>query len=145
MAKRPQPGEALVIEGLAEFRRNLKKIAPETDKAVGRKLRTIARQVRDDARSRAPVGDTGSLRKSIKHSVTQSQMSLISNLPYANAHEWGTKEPLSDRTQIKPRGVPIRIQRSQMLGGAVFSAKPRVEGQVIRIFEEAARKNGFDD
>lgn len=135
---------AFVIEGLSEFRRDLKKIAPETDKAFARRLRTIARQVRDDARALAPVR-AGALRKSIKHSVTQTQMSLVSNLPYANVHEWGTKEPLTERTRIQPRGVPIRIPQSQMLGRAVFRAKPRVEGQIIRIFEDVARGNGFDD
>jgi hypothetical protein len=141
---RRSDANAFVIEGLSEFRRDLKRIAPETDKAVGRRLRTIARQVRDDARNRAPV-QSGALRKSIKHSVTQAQMSLVSNLAYATVHEWGTKEPLSDRTRIRPQGVPIRVPRSQMLGGAVFSAKPRIEGQIIRIFEDVARGNGFDD
>jgi hypothetical protein len=135
---------AFVIEGLAEFRRDLKKIAPETNKAFGRQLRAIARPVRDDARNRAPV-QSGALRKSIKHSVTQSQMTLYSNLAYASVHEWGTREPLSERTRIQPQGVPIRIPRSQMLGRAVFRAKPRIEGQIIRIFEDVARGNGFDD
>ena len=141
---RGDTSNAFVIEGLSEFRRDIKKIAPKVDKEIGRRLRTIARQVRDSARGRAPV-ESGALRKSIKHSVTQTQMSLVSTLPYATVHEWGTKEPLSDRTRIKPQGVPIRIPRSQMLGGAVFSAKPRIEGQVIRLFEDVARANGFDD
>lgn len=144
-AVRGDTSNAFVIEGLSEFRRDIKKIAPKVDQEIGRRLRTIAKRVRDDARNRTPVGGSGILRKSIKHSVTRTQMSLVASAPYATAHEWGTKEPLSDRTKIQPRGVPIRIPRSQMLGRAVFSAKPRIQGDVIRVFEDVARANGFDD
>lgn len=136
-------GMAVQFDGLTELRRGLKKASPEFDKQIKGELRPLATRIRDKARGRAPVGRTGKLRSSIKHSLTQKEAALYSNLVYSKAHEWGTSGQAN--SQVQPRGVPIKIKRSQMLGNAVYSNRYIIEKRVIASFERVVIRNGFDD
>ncbi|HTU15635.1 MAG TPA: HK97 gp10 family phage protein [Solirubrobacterales bacterium] len=135
--------DAFEIVGLAQFRRDLGKIDKDLSKEINRYLRQIATSARDTARSNAPLGATGKLRRSIKHSVKSKEMSLYSDLEYAPAHEWGTSG--KPDSKVQPRGVPIRIKRSQMLGRAVFTRADDIENHLLGLVDHLAQVNGFDD
>jgi phage gpG-like protein len=146
-------GDAIRIAGLAEFRRDLKKIDEGLTKELTKYLRQIAAKTQREAQALAPVGKPyvrngkqhrpGTLKRSIKRSVTTRQMSLYSNLDYAPAHEWGTTAQGDSRVQ--PKGVPIKIRRRQMLGKAVLRRRPEMEEELLEMVDHLARINGFDD
>lgn len=139
--------------GLAQFRRDLKKIDESLSKEVTKYLRAMARKTQREAKTLAPVGKPyirkgkqhrpGTLRNSIRYSATQRQMSLYSNNEYAPAHEWGTTGQGDSRVQ--PRGVPIKIRRRQMLGKAVVSRIPEMEQELLDMVDHLAQVNGFND
>ena len=113
----------------------------------------MARKTQREAKALAPVGKPymrkgkqhrpGMLRNSIRYSATQRQMSLYSNNEYAPAHEWGTTAQGDSRVQ--PKGVPIKIRRTQMLGKAVLRRRPEMEQELLDMVDHLARINGFDD
>lgn len=133
-------GDALRIEGLNDLRRSLRKVDRDLANEINRYLRIVAMEVRNKARLAAPK-QTGALSKSIKHSVRAREMTLFSDSPYANAHEWGTSK--SPGSLVRPRGVPIRIKRTQMVGHAVFSSRDRVEEHVLGLVDHLAGRNGW--
>lgn len=135
--------QAIQIVGLAAFRRDLKKVDADLAKEINKYFRVEAKRLRDVARGMAPVGATRKLQKSIKHSVKAKEMSLFSDLVYAPAHEWGTSG--KDNSKVQPRGVPIKIKRTQMLGRAVFTNSDRIEEYLADLVPYLARLNGFDD
>lgn len=128
------------INGLSAFRRDLRKLDKGLDLEVSRYIREKAKEVRDTARERTPVGRTdrrssrqrrpGTLRKSIKHSVRQKSATLYSNQPDSGVHEWGGT--------IRPRGKPIRIRGKAMLRGAVAQHTDDVEEHMARMFDRLA-------
>lgn len=60
----PRPVEVL---GIKELTKTLTKVSPaEASRIARRTVTRVARDVRDAARQRAPVGPTGNLRRSIK-------------------------------------------------------------------------------
>jgi hypothetical protein len=135
--------QAVQIVGLAQFRRDLAKIDKDLSKEINKYFRELGRTLRDEARRRAPVGGTGALRKSIKHSVKAKEMSLFSDLVYARAHEWGTSG--TAKSAVQPRGVPIKIRKTQMLGHTVFRNADRIEEHLGGLVDHLAQINGFDD
>lgn len=132
---------AIQIDGLAAFRRALKEVSPDAEKEFVRTIRTYATRARDRARSRAPV-QTGALRKSIKHSVTKTEGAVYSNLVYARAHEWGSSGQTN--SQIQPRGVPITIPKSQMVGNAVYFYRNSLGYDLANLVNKTARANGIE-
>lgn len=148
---------AIEIAGLAQFRRDLKKIDEGLAKEVTKYLREIAKKTQGEAKKLAPVGKPyqskgkkhrpGTLQRSIRQSVQARQLSLYSNLVYAPAHEWGARGQADGR--IRPRakfGVPpMTIPRSQMLGKAVLRRRPEMEQELLDMVDHLARINGFDD
>jgi HK97 gp10 family phage protein len=122
------------VDGLAKLRRDLKAIDKDLGKSLTDHLREIAKEVRDDARSRAPV-KTGALRGSIKHSVRARGASVYSNLDYAPVHEWGGT--------IRPRGAPIEIRGRHFIAEAVDANSKRVEDELARSLDAIADRHGF--
>lgn len=140
--------QAVSIRGLREFRRQLKKISPELDKATREILKDAGELAAAEARRRAPRGSTdrhrshrdrryrpGRLAGSIKVSSTQARLSIYSNLPYAAVHEYGGT--------IRPRGVPIRIKESRMIRGAVEARTDDVIREVEKVTDRLADQAGF--
>lgn len=66
-----------------------------------------------------------------------------SGVPYARLQEWGSSG-MPD-SQVQPKGVPIKVRGSQMLGRAVYSQRDTVVSHVLWAFERVARRNSFDD
>jgi HK97 gp10 family phage protein len=123
------------IEGLAKFGRDLRAIDKDLGKAFTDHLRDLAKEVRDDARSRAPV-KTGALQRSIKHSVRARGASVFSNSPYANVQEWGGT--------IRPRGTPIEIRGRHFIYSAVDDHADHVAKEVERSLDAIADRHGFN-
>jgi len=130
----------LTVRNLGSFRRSIRKLDRGLDVGLGRYIRESAREVRDEARSRTPVGRAtrraagqrkpGTLQKSIRHSVTQKRATLYSNEPDAPVHEFGGT--------IRPRGVPIDIRETAMLRGAVAEKSDEVESHLTQMFDHLA-------
>ena len=144
---------AIQIDGLAEFRRALKAVGPDADKEFRTELRKYGKRALTKARGNAPVGSRtkyvngqkvapGGLRKSIKLSVTNKEAALYSNSPYARAHEWGTSG--QGNSQVQPRGVPIKIERSQMLGNAVYFYRNALGYSLANLVDKTAKKHGIE-
>jgi hypothetical protein len=145
---------AVRIIGLNELRKGLKKLDPELSKEINRFLKIHARKVAAKAQSRAPISpgpkkvngipvSPGALRKSIKPYARAKSFGLWSRSEYAKAHEWGTSRGAN--SQVRPRGVPIRIKRTQMLGSAVFRYREETEEELANMLLHLAKQNGFDD
>lgn len=133
-------GGTVKVKNLGAFRRNLRKLDRDLDLQLARYIREKAREVRDTARNRTPVGRKdrrakgqrrpGGLKGSIKHSVTQKRATIYSTQPDAPVHEWGGT--------IRPRGVPIRIEKKSMIRGAVQQHTGDVEQHMERMFDSIA-------
>lgn len=122
------------VDGLAKLRRDLKAIDKDLGKAFTDHLRDIAREIRDDARSRAPR-KTGALQRSIKHSVRARGASVYSDLDYAAVHEWGGT--------IRPRGAPIEIRGRHYIYSAVDENIKHIEEELERSLDVIADRHGF--
>ena len=132
---------AIQIDGLAEFRRALKSTAPDADKQFTAALRKFGVRAQARAKARSPY-DTGRLESSIRRMVTRKEAALLSNLPYARAHEWGAKGAPS--SVVRPRGVPIMIPRSQMLGNAVYYFRDALGYDLANLVNKAAERHGIE-
>jgi phage gpG-like protein len=122
------------VPGLGKLRRDLKAIDKDLAKSLTDHLREIARGVRDEARSRAPV-QTGALQRSIKHSVRARGASVYSNLPYAGVQEFGGT--------ISPRGTPIAIRGRHFIYSAIADESDHVERELERSLDVIADRHGF--
>jgi HK97 gp10 family phage protein len=125
---------SIKANGLAKLRRDLKAIDKDLAKSFTDHLREIAKDVRDDARPRAPR-KTGALQRSIKHSVRARGASVYSNLPYAGVQEWGGT--------IRPRGTPIEIRGRHFIYSAVDENTKHVEEELTRTLDVIADRHGF--
>lgn len=134
--------QAVEIVGLRQFRRDLKQIDADLVKEINKYFRVKARELQAEAKTRTPL-KSGALRKSVKQSVTNKEMKLFSDLPYAAAHEWGTTG--KPGSKVQPRGVPIKIHKSQMLGHTVFRHREDIEEYAGNLIDHLAQVNGFDD
>lgn len=84
---------AVTVEGLAEFRRALRRTAPEVDRELRRRLRALAGEVAADAAARAPRR-TGALAGSIRPVVQARLVGVRSKDPAARAWHFGLRHPL---------------------------------------------------
>lgn len=126
---------SLRVEGLAKLRRDLRAIDKDLGKSLTDHLRDLAKEVRDEARSRAPV-KTGALQRSIKHSVRARGASIYSNTPYAGVQEWGGT--------IRPKGTPIEIQGRHFIYSAIYDHADHIKGQVEGLLDGIADRHGFN-
>lgn len=129
-------GYVVTVRGYAAFRRDLQKLDKGLNRELSRYMREMGREVRDEARTIAGEHEiTGEMRKSIKHSVTQKQVSVYSNLRQAPGLEWGGT--------ISPKGTPIKLPRHQMVGKAAYRKSEYIEGHVASMFDSLKRQSGF--
>src|SRR5436190_13452137 len=108
----PARDTAVRVEGLAELRRDLRRMQPDTLKEVREVLKHSAEIVAANARTRAPR-QTGKLAASIRAGTAGNSAVVRSRLPYAAVHEFGGT--------IRPKGAPILIKRREMVTGALAS------------------------
>jgi len=122
------------IEGLREFRRDLKSVNREADRELAKEFRGIARDVAADARSRAPKR-SGEYARSIKVYSEKGGASIGSRLPQAGVLHWGGT--------IRPKGKEIRFARRPVVVEAADRMEQEIFDRAGDAVDRAARKNGW--
>lgn len=134
MARRGDTEFTVRTQGLGQLNRSLGRIDKELRKGSLREIREIAKKVRGTARGLTPV-KTGKLQGSLRYSASNRGAAITSNLPYAGVAEYGGT--------ISPKGVPITIKKSRMVGRAIQKDARSIEEQIGDVFDRVARGNGF--
>jgi phage gpG-like protein len=123
------------IKGLGQLNRSLGRIDKRLKKESVAHIRAVARKVRDTARDKYTPKQTGALAKSLRYSAGAKGAAVTSNLPQAPVHEYGGT--------IAPRGAPITIPRSRMIGNAVDDHAENIADEVGDLLDRIARTEGF--
>ena len=122
------------VEGLREFRSDLKKLQPEVGKELRADIKVAAAKIAAEAASVAPRR-TGAYARSIRPYVTARGASVGSTLPQAGVLHWGGT--------IQPRGVPITIEARPVISTALDRQSDRLVDELGDAVERAARKAGW--
>lgn len=122
------------VDGLREFRRDLKRVDNEADKELRKSIRTAALKVAAEAAASAPRR-SGALAKSIRPYVSGARASIGSTLPYAGVVHWGGT--------IQPRGVDIRFPRTEFITKAVERHTDQIVDDIGDGIERAALRAGW--
>jgi hypothetical protein len=121
-------------EGLAELRRDLKRLDPLIDRELRDAIRDAADKVAVTAGALAPRR-SGELAHSIRPFVSGAKASVGSSLPQAGWLEFGGT--------IRPRGVPITIKGSGFVGRAVEDHADQIVEDIGDGIDRAARRAGW--
>ena len=122
------------VEGLREFRRDLKKLEPEVAKELRKDIKAAAGKVAAVASAAAPRR-TGAYARSIKPYVTARGASVGSRLPQAGVLHWGGT--------IRPRGVDITFPARPVVSEALDRQTDRIVDELGDAVEAAAKKAGW--
>ena len=124
------------IEGLREFRRDLKRLEPEVEKLLRGDIKQIAAGVAGEAQTRArSFARTGRYARSIRPYVSGLKAQVGSRLPQAGVLHWGGT--------IHPRGVPITFPARPVVSEALDLRTDRIVDQMGDAIEQAARRVGW--
>lgn len=126
--------DQVIVQGLREFRRDLKRLEPETAKLLRDDIKAIAVRVAVEAQAHA-VRRTGRYARSIRPSVTLRGASVGSKLPQAGVLHFGGT--------IRPRGVPIVFPARPVISEAVDRNTDRLIHELGDAVEQAALKAGW--
>jgi phage gpG-like protein len=122
------------IEGLREFRRDLRRLDSGIDRELRGSIREAAGKVAVTAAGLAPRR-TGALARSIRPYVSGARASVGSRLPYAGVVHFGG--------MIRPRGVPISFKPTEFISRAVESHANALVDDLGDAIEHAARRAGW--
>jgi phage gpG-like protein len=122
------------VEGLREFRRDLKRVSPEVNVGLRVELKRIGETVAAEARG-AAVKRTGRYAASIRPYVAGAGVAVGSRLPQANVLHWGGT--------ISPRGVPITFRQRPVISQAVERHEQQIVDRMGDVIERAARTAGW--
>jgi hypothetical protein len=130
-------------DGMRVFAKEMRALSPLLGKATSAALRAIGNVERDKIRSstappfaQSPAEDSqgqpGRKRKTVKTSVRVGGVSLYSLQPDAAVSNWGGT--------IRPRGVPIKIPRSEFISGQVMEDANEIAAALGELPVELARR-----
>jgi hypothetical protein len=122
------------VEGLREFRRDLKRVSPAVNREFGRDLKRAGESVAVEARAHA-VKRTGEYAGSIKVVAARGGVAVGSRLPQANVLHWGGT--------IRPRGAPITFRARPVISEAADHQANRLLEAGGDAVERAARLAGW--
>ncbi len=126
---------SIAAPGLARFRRDMGRISTELRRAFDAEIRLIASNVRDEARARAPVGQSeydphpGQLRSSLRYSLARGNAVIYSTLVYAPIQEFGWPAH--------------NIEGRFYMAGAVEAEQEHVIEALEALLDEVAARGGF--
>lgn len=123
------------VEGLREFRRDLKRVSPEVNAHLRDEMKRLGETVAAEARS-AAVKRTGRYASSIRAYAAGPGVAVGSRLPQANVLHWGGT--------IRPRGVDITFQQRPVISQAVERHENQIVDRVGDMIERAARRGGWE-
>lgn len=116
------------IEGLREFRRDLRRIDAELPKGVTKALKASAEIVATEARIRAPVGPSGRLKGSIRS--------------FTRGDRAGVRVNAKRRSPRYPGGYPyprrIEFQLRPFLHPALVAKQRQVAERMERVIDDVA-------
>jgi hypothetical protein len=104
MAKTPNLEGVVAVEGLAEFRRDLRRIDPVLVKGLREGIKDAARIVATEAEGRAPVGRTGLLKSKIRPRV-KGDIGLVVALAKRKSPKYPSGYPYAKRIEYQDGGV----------------------------------------
>lgn len=125
---------AVQAKGLAELRRDLRRLNPEALKEIREALKDAAGLAARTASGLAPVR-SGALSRSYQPFTRGNIAGVRSNLPYAGVVEFGGT--------IRPRGTPITIRRYEPIQRAVEQQRDQIVESLGDGIEDAARRTGW--
>ena len=128
------PDPVVRTKGLAELRRDLKRLDPLIDRELRDAIKEAADKVAVTAGALAPR-DSGALAHSIRPYVSGARASIGSTLPYAGVVHWGGT--------IRPRGVPITFPRTEFISRAVDDHTDQIVEDIADGVDRAARSAGW--
>lgn len=132
-------GFSVQVTGIQELRAAMKRISPEARKAFDRRLREVARQVRDDARQRAPRL-SGELASSIGYGVqTRRGVFVRATARHAGLFEFGGRHPVFGN-----RDVWVDQPARPFLRPAVEAHRDAAVQAVEEALFDAIKEAGFD-
>jgi phage gpG-like protein len=126
--------DAVRIEGLAELRRDLRKMQPDTLKEMRGELKAAAAIVAVASRPLA-AHRSGALAASFRPGTAGNTAFVRSRLPYAAVHEFGGT--------IRPKGAPITIKPHPAPTRALEAAADRIVDSIGDGIERVAGRNGW--
>jgi phage gpG-like protein len=124
------------VDGLRDFRRDLKKTDAEAAKALQRELKEAVGRVSIEAAATAPR-KTGTLARSYRPFTRGNIAGVRSPLPYAGVIEFGGT--------ITPKGAPVLIRRFEPITRAVERRRDEIVDDIGDAIEQAARRAGWND
>jgi hypothetical protein len=122
------------VDGLREFRRDLKRVSPEVNAGLRDELKRIGETVAAEARG-AAVKRTGQYAASIRPYAAGAGVAVGSRLPQANVLHWGGT--------IRPRGALITFRSRPVISEAVEHQAGRIVDRMGDVIEQAARSAGW--
>lgn len=126
----------VVVEGLKEFRRDLKRLEPEADKELRKDIKKVAAGVAVAASAGAQsFAKTGAFARSIRPYVSGTKAQIGSRLPQAGVVHFGGT--------IRPRGVPIVFKPRPVISIVVDRETDRIVDGMGDAIEQAARRVGW--
>jgi phage gpG-like protein len=128
------PDARVRTQGLAELRRDMRRLEPLVDRELRESIKEAAGKVAVTAGALAPR-DSGALAHSIRPFVSGARASIGSTLPYAGVVHWGG--------EIRPRGVPIRFERTEFISRAVDDHADELVEDIADGVDRAARRAGW--
>lgn len=121
-------------KGLADLRRDFRRIDPEALKEVQKALKGAAGLAAAEAAELAPR-KTGALGRSYKPFTRGNVAGVRSNLPYAGVIEYGGT--------ISPKGTPISIRANEPIHRAIERQRNAIVEHLGDGIEAAARHTGW--
>ena len=133
------------IEGLAAFRRDLKKIDDNLTKELRDDLVLLSREIATEARALVPRGKTGAAAESIRGGVSGNNAYVAGgkkSVPYYGWLDFGTREPISGRPRSvgpwKKSGGGPKLGR--FIYRAIQANTRKIEDRAQKAFDKAAEK-----
>ena len=133
------------IEGLGEFRRDLKKIDDGLAKELRNDLVLLSQEIAMDARALVPQGKTGAAAGSIRGGVSGSNAYVAGgkkSVPYYGWLDFGSREPKSGRPRsVGPwKKTGAGPKKGRFIYRSIEANKRKIEARAQAAFDSAAEK-----
>jgi phage gpG-like protein len=125
---------AVRIEGLREFRRDLRALERDAPKALNVAFKEAAQPMVSRAQQLTPRR-TGRLASSIRATTRGDRLFIGSRLPYASLLHWGGV--------IRPKGAPITFRRTEFITRAVADKQDELIDRLGDAIEDSARRHDW--
>lgn len=120
--------------GFREFSRDMRRLDPAFAREARREYQSLGQPVLESAQGLAPR-QTGAFARTLKLSVTQRGIAIVSSHPGAGVLHWGGT--------IRPRGVPITFPRTLFAVRAAEAHMNRLVEGLGDAIERAADSTGW--